>query len=77
MFNSKVFLPEIMTKTIIETASPLDQFEIRDYIIIDAPLLGNAHLSLTNITLYLGIAFFIIIAFFAAINKLPKFIYRS
>lgn len=39
--------------------SPLDQFEIRDLITLDAPLLGNLHLSITNITLYLVIGFFL------------------
>ncbi|RKF56052.1 hypothetical protein GcM1_247165 [Golovinomyces cichoracearum] len=29
--------------------SPLDQFEIRNFISLDAPLFGNIHLSLTNI----------------------------
>lgn len=35
--------------------SPLDQFEIRDLLSIDAPVLGNLHLSITNIGLYLSI----------------------
>ena len=36
--------------------SPLDQFEIRNLLSLDAPLLGNLPLSLTNIGLYLTIA---------------------
>jgi F-type H+-transporting ATPase subunit a len=40
----------------IETNSPLDQFEIRDLVSLDAPLLGDLHISLTNIGLYLIIA---------------------
>jgi len=36
--------------------SPLDQFEIRNLISLDAPVLGNLSLSLTNIGLYLTIA---------------------
>ena len=36
--------------------SPLDQFEIRDLITLDAPILHNIHLSLTNIGLYLLIS---------------------
>jgi F-type H+-transporting ATPase subunit a len=41
--------------------SPLDQFEIRDLLSLDAPILGNLHISLTNIGLYLLIgAFFIL-----------------
>jgi hypothetical protein len=77
MLNLKYFSQIIVSNNLIETATPLDQFEIRDYIMIDAPILGNAHLSLTNIGLYLGIAFTIIIVFFGIVNKLPKFIYRS
>ena len=36
-----------------EILSPLDQFEIRDLLSLDAPILGNLHLSITNIGLYL------------------------
>jgi F-type H+-transporting ATPase subunit a len=36
--------------------SPLDQFEIRDLISLNAPILGNLSLSLTNIGLYLTLA---------------------
>ena len=42
--------------TYINIPSPLDQFEIRDLLSINAPILGNLHLSLTNIGLYLIIA---------------------
>nr|YP_010121883.1 ATP synthase F0 subunit a [Monilinia fructicola]QRF72259.1 ATP synthase F0 subunit a [Monilinia fructicola]QYB19449.1 ATP synthase F0 subunit a [Monilinia fructicola]QYB19510.1 ATP synthase F0 subunit a [Monilinia fructicola]QYB19573.1 ATP synthase F0 subunit a [Monilinia fructicola]QYB19634.1 ATP synthase F0 subunit a [Monilinia fructicola] len=35
--------------------SPLDQFEIRNLLSLDAPILGNLHISLTNIGLYLTI----------------------
>lgn len=38
-----------------DTSSPLDQFEIRNLLSLDAPILGNLHLSLTNIGLYLTI----------------------
>jgi F-type H+-transporting ATPase subunit a len=40
--------------------SPLDQFEVRDLISLDAPILGNLHLSITNIGLYLTIAALIV-----------------
>ena len=33
--------------------SPLDQFEVRNFISLDAPVLGNLQISLTNITVYL------------------------
>ena len=49
----------ITSQFIIETATPLDQFEIRDYIMIDAPILNNLHISLTNIGLYIIMAFVI------------------
>jgi F-type H+-transporting ATPase subunit a len=35
--------------------SPLDQFEIRDLLSLDAPIIGNLHLSITNIGLFLTI----------------------
>lgn len=41
--------------------SPLDQFEIRNLISIDAPILANISISITNIGLYLTIATTIII----------------
>jgi len=39
--------------------SPLDQFEIRDLISLDAPILANLHLSVTNIGFYLFLGFVI------------------
>ena len=42
--------------------SPLDQFEIRDLLSLDAPILANLHLSITNIGLYLTITAFICLA---------------
>ena len=44
-----------------EIASPLDQFEIRNLISLDAPILGNLHISLTNIGLYLIIGTFLVL----------------
>ncbi len=38
-----------------EICSPLDQFEIRNLLSLDAPILANLHISLTNIGLYLTI----------------------
>jgi len=40
-------------------SSPLDQFEIRNLLSLDAPILGNIHISITNIGLYLIIGSFI------------------
>jgi len=41
--------------------SPLDQFEIRNLLSLDAPILGNLHLSITNIGLYLTIGAFLVL----------------
>jgi LAGLIDADG DNA endonuclease family protein/ATP synthase A subunit len=38
-----------------DNTSPLSQFEIRDLINIDTPVLGNLHISMTNIGFYLTI----------------------
>lgn len=43
--------------------SPLDQFEIRDLFSVDTPLLGNLHISITNIGIYLGIATLLAVVF--------------
>jgi hypothetical protein len=52
-----------------QITSPLDQFEIRNLLSLDAPILGNLHLSLTNIGLYLTIGtFFILTINILAIN---------
>ena len=45
-----------------EILSPLNQFEIRDLLSIDAPILGNLHISITNIGLYLTIGALFILA---------------
>lgn len=45
-------------------SSPLDQFEIRNFLSLDAPILANLHLSLSNIGLYLTIAALTTSAFF-------------
>lgn len=44
-----------------EIYSPLDQFEIRNLISIDAPILEDIHISITNIGLYLTVTVTIII----------------
>lgn len=41
--------------------SPLDQFEIRDLLSLDAPILGNLHFSITNIGLFLVLGVFFIL----------------
>ena len=44
----------------INVISPLDQFEVRNLLSLDAPILGNLSLSLTNIGLYLTIAGYLV-----------------
>jgi len=52
-----------------EITSPLDQFEIRNLLSLDAPILANIHISLTNIGLYLILGMFFILSLNAlAIN---------
>jgi len=54
---------EILEKKIFtEITNPLDQFEIRNLISLDAPILGNTHISLTNIGLYLTIVAFLVLS---------------
>lgn len=45
-----------------EIVSPLNQFDINDLLSLDAAVLGNLHISLTNIGLYLMIGAFFILA---------------
>ena len=45
-----------------EISSPLDQFEIRNLLSLDAPILANIHISLTNIGLYLTVGMFFILS---------------
>jgi len=48
--------------TYTDATSPLDQFEIRNLLSLDAPMFGNLHISLTNIGLYLTIGTFLILS---------------
>ena len=59
--------------TFLHTTSPLDQFEIRNLLSLDAPILGNLSLSLTNIGFYLtmsGCLIFILIVMSNNNNKI-------
>ena len=44
-----------------EIISPLNQFEIKDLLSLDAPILGNLHISCTNIGFYLTIGALILL----------------
>jgi len=45
-----------------EISSPLDQFEVRNLLSLDAPILANLHISLTNIGLYLIVGMLFILS---------------
>jgi F-type H+-transporting ATPase subunit a len=47
-------------QTFLHVISPLDQFEIRNLLSLDAPILGNLSLSLTNIGLYLTLGGYLV-----------------
>jgi F-type H+-transporting ATPase subunit a len=57
--------------------SPLDQFEIRNLLSLDAPLLGNLHISLTNIGLYLTIGTILILSLNVLATNYNKVISNS
>ena len=57
--------------------SPLDQFEIRNLISLDAQILGNLSLSLTNIGLYLTIAGCLVFVVSIVSNNNEKIISNS
>jgi hypothetical protein len=47
----------------ISNLSPLDQFEVRNLLSLEAPILGDLNISITNIGLYLIIGTFISLTF--------------
>jgi F-type H+-transporting ATPase subunit a len=57
--------------------SPLDQFEIRDLISINAPILYNINFSFTNILIYLAIAYYISIVNLNLLTNTSKVVYNS
>jgi len=57
--------------------SPLDQFEIRNLLSLDAPILGNLHISLTNIGLYLTIGTVLILSLNVLATNYNKVISNS
>ena len=54
--------------------TPLDQFQIQDIIGIYGPLLGPAHISLNNMTLYLIIGTFICFYFLILTSNVEKIV---
>lgn len=57
--------------------NPLDQFEIRDLVKVELPILFDMHLSITNIGLYCTIATVLIITVILLSNNLNKIIYNK
>jgi F-type H+-transporting ATPase subunit a len=57
-----------------EIASPLDQFEIRQLLSLEAPILGNLNISLTNIGLYLTLGAFSVLTLNALATNYNKVI---
>lgn len=66
-----------MTNNLIIIKSPLDQFEIRDLLSLDAPMLGDLHVSITNIGLYMLIGTFLAINFNLVTNNYNKLVSNS
>lgn len=60
-----------------EITSPLDQFEIRNLLSLDAPILANFHLSLTNIGLYLTMGVFLALSLNVLATNYNKIVSNS
>jgi len=58
-----------------EIPSPLEQFEIRDLLSLDA--LGNLHISITNIGFYLTVGFFFILVLSLLSTNYDKLVSNS
>ena len=63
--------------TFLYMRSPLDQFEIRDLISLNAPILGNLSLSLTNIGLYLTLGGYLVFVLSIVGNNYEKIVSNS
>ena len=58
-------------------SNPTDQFEIRNLVGLQAPILGNLQISLTNIGLYLLISLIIGIMYSLLTNNEEKFVMNN
>ena len=63
--------------SLFNLVSPLDQFEIRDLISLNAPILGNLSLSLTNIGLYLTLGGYLVFMLNVIGNNNEKIVSNS
>jgi F-type H+-transporting ATPase subunit a len=57
--------------------NPLEQFEIRDFITLDAPLFLNTHISFTNISMYLITSMILIILINLLTNRFSSLTYKN
>ena len=57
-----MFFSEFVMNHFFDIISPLDQFEIRNLISLNAPIFGNLSISLTNIGLYLTLGGYLVFA---------------
>jgi len=67
----------IYTNNLRDIASPLDQFEIRNLLSIEAPILGDMNISITNIGLYLFISVFLVLTTSVLATNYNKIISNS
>jgi hypothetical protein len=67
----------MLTLLPLQINSPLDQFEVRNLISLDAPILANLHLSITNIGLYLTIGAFIALTLNLLATNYNKVLHNS
>ena len=63
-----------MNNTFNYILSPLDQFEIRDLLSLDAPILENSHFAITNMLLYISLATFLILSYNIINNNFGKLV---
>ncbi len=59
------------------TSSPLDQFELRNLISIDAPIFGDIEVSLSNIGLYLTISGIIVLGINILATNYNKILFNN
>ena len=72
-----ILFPKSGEEHLFWTISPLDQFEIRDLICLDAPLILNLHFSITNLGLYLILGTYITLSVIFLANNLKKIIFNK
>ena len=77
MFLSIFYILICMMNSFFNIISPLDQFEIRELISLNAPILGNLSLSLTNIGLYLTLGGYLIFILSLVGNNNEKIVSNS